>query len=287
MWNNLLAQTDLTLNPLLQDTLNPRISAWEYFNFALYYAATPLGPIGCKIIIHTTSNNRKSLDRRGREGFSVRPSLHHYRCIQVIYSKIKALSITDTEEYLHEYMTQPIVTSEDIMTHAKHLLYAVLKDVPTTVYNYQLAAMEDVRAILSNWRTFEASPTVPPTAVPNPPKPIIPLPKPSLLRYPSPTSKSDHGKYRVTTSKGAFKKQTPVIPKGIQLSVKCKGDQEPIAARTRSLVAPPPNFPPFKAQIQTLDEPVAARTRSCTVSHNFTTPSRSRSFLAQMMTHAA
>ena len=64
-----------------------------------------------------------------------------------------------------------------------------------------------------------------------------------------------------------------------------KGDQEPIAARTRSRVGPPPNLRPFKAQIQPLDEPVAARTRSRKVSHNFTTPSRSRDLAAQIITH--
>ena len=62
MWNNLLVQTELTLNLICQDTLNPSISAWEYFNGDFEYAATPLGPIGCKIIIHTTSNKLKYWD---------------------------------------------------------------------------------------------------------------------------------------------------------------------------------------------------------------------------------
>ena len=59
MWDNLLVQTELTLNLLRQATLNPSISEWGYFNGAFYYTETPLGPIGCKIIIHTTSNTQK------------------------------------------------------------------------------------------------------------------------------------------------------------------------------------------------------------------------------------
>ena len=82
MWDNVLDQTEITLNLPCQATLNPRISAWEYFNGAFDYAETPLGPIGCKIVIHTTSKNRKSWYQREREGFSVGPALHHYRCIQ-------------------------------------------------------------------------------------------------------------------------------------------------------------------------------------------------------------
>ena len=71
IWDNLLVQIELTINLLRQATLNPIMSAWEYYNGAFDYIATPLGPIGCKIIIHTTSNKIKSWYQRGREGFSV------------------------------------------------------------------------------------------------------------------------------------------------------------------------------------------------------------------------
>ena len=67
-----------------------------------------------------TSNRRKSWDQGGREEFSVGPLLQHYLCIQVIDRKNRALIITDTTKYLHEYLTQPHVTAEDIMTHAIH-----------------------------------------------------------------------------------------------------------------------------------------------------------------------
>ena len=115
-------QTELTLNLLRQATVNPSMSTWEYFNSAFYYTAKPLGPIGCKIIIHTTSNKRKYWYQRGREGFSVGPPLHHYRCIQAIDSKTKSLIITDIAEYLNAYFTQPQVMAEDRMTHVIHFL---------------------------------------------------------------------------------------------------------------------------------------------------------------------
>ena len=89
MWDNMLAQTELTINPLRQATLNPRMSAWEYYNGPFDYSATPLGPLGTKTMIHNTSNTRKSWDQRGREGFSVGPALQHYRCIQAIEGKKK------------------------------------------------------------------------------------------------------------------------------------------------------------------------------------------------------
>ena len=135
MWENLLVQTELTIKLLQKATLKPSMPAWEYFNGAFDYTATPLGPIGCNIIIHATSNKRKSWDQRGREGFSVGPALQHYHCIQEIDSKTKALIVTDIVEYLHEYLTQPHVTAEDRMTHTKHVWSSALKNVPTSIYN--------------------------------------------------------------------------------------------------------------------------------------------------------
>ena len=150
MWDNLLVQTELTIKLLRQATLNPRMSAWEYYNGAFDYSATPLGPLGCKIMIHNTSNKRKSWDQRGRDGFSVGPALQHYRCIQEIDSKTKALIITDTSEYLHIDLTQPNITDEDRITHEIQFLTVALKDVPTSICNSQVAAIDAVREIFSN-----------------------------------------------------------------------------------------------------------------------------------------
>ena len=127
--------------------------------------------------------------------------------------------------------------------------------------------------------------TVSPKVVP-PPKSIVSLPKLSPLRYPATTSKGGQGRDRVTTSKGGFKQQTPVISKKTQVSANFKGDQEPIATRTRSRIASSANLPPFKA-IHPLSEPVAARTRPSTLSHNYTTLSHSRALAAQILTHVA
>ena len=81
MWDNLLVQTELTINLLRQATINPRMSAWEYYNGGFDYTATPLVPIGCKIIIHNTSNKRKSWEKKRTRGIYCRtcsPTLSMY-----------------------------------------------------------------------------------------------------------------------------------------------------------------------------------------------------------------
>ena len=59
----------------------------------------------------------------------------------------KALIITDTAEYLHIYITQPHITAEDRMTDAIQFLTETLKDIPASICNSQLAAIDAVRAI--------------------------------------------------------------------------------------------------------------------------------------------
>ena len=151
------------------------------------------------------------------------------------------------------------------MTHAIHFFSAALKDVLNSICDSQLASIECVRSIFANWRIVESLSSVSPKVVP-PPKSIVSLPKLSPLRYPATTSKGGQGRDRVTTSKGGFKQQTPVISKKTQVSANFKGDQEPIATRTRSRIASSANLPPFKA-IHPLSEPVTARTRPSTLSH--------------------
>ena len=118
MWDTLLQQTDLTLNLFCQATINPKMSVWDYFNGPFNYAATPLEPLGSRVIIHNTVNTRKSWEQRGREGFYIGPSLQHYRCLTVFDSKTKHVSISDTVDFLHTYLWQPTLTSEYRIVHA-------------------------------------------------------------------------------------------------------------------------------------------------------------------------
>ena len=193
MWYNILTQTELTINLLRQANLNPRMSAWEYYNGPFEYSATPLGTLGCKIMIHNTSNTRKYWDQIGREGFSIGPALHHYRCIQAIYGKTKALIITDTAEYLHRYLTQPHITAEERMTHDIQFLTAALKDGPARICNSQLAAIDAVRTIFSNG-TIKSSQNK--------------ISQAPLMKNPAKPEK-----YRLPTSKGDQVKKRPQFPR--------------------------------------------------------------------------
>jgi hypothetical protein len=52
LWDLLLWQAEFTLNLLRQATLNPRISAWEFFQGPFDFNKMPLGPVGCWVPIY-------------------------------------------------------------------------------------------------------------------------------------------------------------------------------------------------------------------------------------------
>ena len=133
MWDNILNQTKFTLNLLLQATINPRISVWEFFNGSFEFAETPLRPIGCKVIIHKKITTRKYWDQHGRECYNTGTSLKHYRCLRVVDMQKKELEVLDTVEFLQSYLRYLTVTTEYRISHAIHLLLSELKDVLSTL----------------------------------------------------------------------------------------------------------------------------------------------------------
>jgi hypothetical protein len=72
LWDQFLPQAELTLNLLWQSALNPRISAWEFFQGPFDFNKTPLGPVfGCRVLIHAKSVTRRLWDFRAKEGFYI------------------------------------------------------------------------------------------------------------------------------------------------------------------------------------------------------------------------
>ena len=77
MWDKILPQTELSINLLRQSTIAPLLSAWEAFNGPFNFNATPLGLIGCRVLIHNKPSTRASWAFRARDGFYVGPALLH------------------------------------------------------------------------------------------------------------------------------------------------------------------------------------------------------------------
>jgi hypothetical protein len=113
LWDLLLPQAELTLNLLQQSALNPRISAWEFFQGPFDFNKTPLGPVGYCVLIHTKPATRCSWDFCAKKGYYIGPALDLYRCFKLVKSDTKSQVISDTVEFRHAYCTIPSPSPED------------------------------------------------------------------------------------------------------------------------------------------------------------------------------
>ena len=106
------------------------------------------------------------------------------------------------------------------MTHAIHFLAAALKDVPASICDSQLAAIEAVREIFTNGRTIKSSPHKKPITA------LIPRQKASA-RYPTPTSKGGQENHTDITSKGAVQQKVITTPKKKQVTINSADEDDP------------------------------------------------------------
>jgi hypothetical protein len=104
LWDPLLPQAVLTINLLRQATINPKISAWEFFNGPFDFNKTPLAHMGCRVLIHAKPAMHRSWDYRAKQGFYVGPALNHYRCYELVKSETKQKVISDTVKFRHAYL---------------------------------------------------------------------------------------------------------------------------------------------------------------------------------------
>jgi hypothetical protein len=98
LWDLLLPQTKLTLNLLCQSTINPWISTWEFFQGPFDFNKTPLGPVGCWVLIHAKPATRRSWNFSAKNGFYIGPAMDSYRCFKLVNADTV---ISDTVAFCH------------------------------------------------------------------------------------------------------------------------------------------------------------------------------------------
>jgi hypothetical protein len=158
LWDLLLPQAELTLNLLRQSSLNPKISAWEFFNGPFDFNKTPLGPVGCRVLIHAKPATRRSWDFRAKEGFYIGPALDSYRCFKLVKMDTKSQVISDTVEFRHAYRQIPIPTPEDRIVQGLQAVTDALNDTPPPTTISQLEALTNLRDIFDSWRLLAPLP---------------------------------------------------------------------------------------------------------------------------------
>jgi hypothetical protein len=147
-----LSQAELTLNLLRQSALNPKISAWEYFHGPFDFNKTPLGLVGCRVLIHTKPATRRSWNFRAKEGFYIGSALDSYRCFKLVKMDTKSQVISNTVEFRHAYRTIPAPSAEDRIAHGLQAVADALTDMPPPTTISQLNALINLRDLFELWR---------------------------------------------------------------------------------------------------------------------------------------
>jgi hypothetical protein len=127
LWDRLVPQAVMTLNLLNQLNKNPSISAYQHVNGNFDYNKMPLGPLGCAVEIHESPNRCKTWDPRTISGWYLGTSKEHYRCHKIFCKRTRSERILDTVWFKHRYITQPTITSDDIVVKAIGDIFAQLE----------------------------------------------------------------------------------------------------------------------------------------------------------------
>ena len=149
-------------------------------------------------MIHKKTATRNSWDFRSKERWSIGTALDHYSCEQVIPCDTKAVTISDTVDFLHQYITAPTVTPSDRILDSINKLTGAIKETPITVYDAQLKAITALRDACHQWASPGTPENLPDliaprksfplrrsTRVSNPPvPPTPPLPPPRVQTSP-------------------------------------------------------------------------------------------------------
>ncbi len=62
--------------------------------------ATPIAPLGIKVLVHDTPEKRGTWQEHGSAGFYIGRALHHYRCHAIWMIESRATHISDCVAWL-------------------------------------------------------------------------------------------------------------------------------------------------------------------------------------------
>eukprot|EP00804_Cyclotella_cryptica_P028971 CCRYP_012389-RA/>CCRYP_012389-RA protein AED:0.32 eAED:0.32 QI:0/0/0/1/0/0/2/0/614 len=222
-WDLLIPHAELTLNLLRASHCNPALSAWEDLFGPFNFDATPLGPAGCCILIHSKATTRRSWDYHSHEGFTL--DQHFTTIAATRYS-------TKNRARWPSRTPSNSDTTEDKIIAAFQQLQLATKS-PTA----QLQAMYKLHDIFRHYATTATHPdTTPPRVQALPPRVQPDSPIRDTTLNPTPTT------------------AWQTVPEHTQQGTHTTVDQ-PIAARTRArLLAIDPSRNSFAALAESTDE---------------------------------
>jgi hypothetical protein len=157
LWGLLLPQAKLTVNLLRQSTINPKISAWEYFNGPFDFNKKPLSPVGYKVLIHAKPATCKLWDYRAKQGFYVGPALNHCRCYKLVKSEMKQKVISNIVEFWHAYLQILVVLADNKIINGLQVMAGALQNAHPPTSSNQMDDIETLQTLFEKWKLLAPS----------------------------------------------------------------------------------------------------------------------------------
>jgi hypothetical protein len=163
LWYRLLPHAEITLK------LHPQLSAAAHFHGLVDYNKTAFALPGCKIIAHEKPGKRRTWAPHGQHGYSLGPTMHHYRCQNIYISTTASDRIVDTLEFFpHNYQMPQLSSTDRLLMAAKDMTDAFQNPHPevpfASVGDDTIASLADLAALFKLKLQQTPSPT--PQAVP-------------------------------------------------------------------------------------------------------------------------
>ena len=160
MGDHFIEQAVITLNLLRQSLFYPHLSTWAHHNKTLNYDATPMGPMGFRVLIHEPVKTRTSWGFHAMPVHYVGSALHHYRCFTVFPIKTRSIKHSETVEHRNDFITLPIVTPKDKVVSEISKLKQEMAIIPSPISNNKLTATKQLQTMFSKYKGNEPSTTI-------------------------------------------------------------------------------------------------------------------------------
>jgi hypothetical protein len=127
LYCQLLPQVEWQLLLLRQSRLHPNLSAYAHVYFHYDWNKHPFVPIGMEALVHVKPDKRQTYAEHSKKAFVLSTSTKHYRCWKSWSMATWATWISVAAFFKHKYLTNPLVTPENLVIAAAENLTQALK----------------------------------------------------------------------------------------------------------------------------------------------------------------
>ncbi len=139
LWDQLLPQTEITINLIGQLNATPNVSAYTHLSGPFDYNKMPSAPMGCEAQVHEKTNKCGTLGYHSMDGWYLFMSPKHYCTYNCYIKHTKSKRLSDTVQFQHMRITNPTITHADKVMHALADRIETLQGMMSSARNSQAA----------------------------------------------------------------------------------------------------------------------------------------------------